>query len=365
MIFESHPIPGETYLWSYGIALALSLILTLILVKTISKENWLTHFLNKLPISTGKPVSPFGGVPVILSFFAVLWFFYLAGWVHQENLRLFQVITLGVGLMTVLGLYDDIYHCPPSIKLFFQIAIAMILYFAGFQIERIGGMIEFGPFSILLTILWITGITNSINLIDGIDGLASGLVFLSCMTLTFVYLEREIVEASFLAVILAGSVLGFFIFNFPPAKIILGDTGSLPLGLLVALIALVLSELLGLPILDAVASIIISIILAVTAGFLAYECKGLLTGEGAGEEVVSGIKQIINESSGISHVNEVLTLHLGPQDILLNISLDFKDNLSSSQVEEAISQLEHKIKKMFPEVRRVFIEAQGWEARRR
>lgn len=114
----------------------------------------------------------------------------------------------------------------------------MILYFAGFQIERIGDIIELGPFSILLTILWITGITNSINLIDGVDGLASGLIFLSCMTLTFIYLEREIVEASFLAVILSGSVLGFFIFNFPPAKIILGDTGSLPLGLLISLITL-------------------------------------------------------------------------------------------------------------------------------
>ena len=238
MIFESHPIPGEMYLWGYGIALTLSLMLTLIFVKTIRKENWLTRFLNKLPISTGKPVSPFGGIPVISSFFAVLWFFYLAGWVHPENLRLLQVITLGVGLMTALGLYDDIYHCSPSTKLFFQIAIAMILYFAGFHIERIGGMVELGPFSILLTILWIVGITNSINLIDGADGLASGLIFLSCMTLTFVYLEREIVEASFLAVIFAGSVLGFFIFNFPPAKIILGDTGSLPLGLLISLITL-------------------------------------------------------------------------------------------------------------------------------
>jgi len=238
MIFESHPISGEMYLWGYGIALALSLMLTLIFVKAISKENWLTHLLNKLPISTGKPVSPFGGIPVILSFFTVLWFFYFTGWVHPENLRLFQVITLGVGLMTVLGIYDDTYNCSPKIKLFFQVIIAMVLYFAGFQIERIGGIVEFGPFSILLTILWIVGITNSINLVDGIDGLASGLVFLSCMTLAFIYLERNIVEPSFLAVILAGSVLGFFIFNFPPAKIILGDTGSLPLGLLVALITL-------------------------------------------------------------------------------------------------------------------------------
>lgn len=236
--FISHPISVEVYLWGYAIALPLSLMLTLILVKAIREENWLTRLLNKLPISNVKQVSPFGGVPVILSFFAVLWFSYLGGWVHQENLRLFQVITLGVGLMTILGIYDDIYNCPPKTKLFFQVAIAMILYFAGFQIERVGDMIELGPFSILLTVLWIVGITNSLNLIDGIDGLASGFVLLSCMTLSFVYLDREIGEASFLTVTLAGSVLGFFIFNFPPAKIILGDTGSLPLGLIISLITL-------------------------------------------------------------------------------------------------------------------------------
>ncbi len=238
MTFESHPISGELYLWGYGISFVLSLTLTFILVRTVSKLNWLTRLLNTLPIATGKPVSPFGGIPVIFSFLSVLWLFYFAGWVHSGNLRLFPVITLGVGLMTVLGIYDDIYNCSPRIKLLFQTAIAIILYFAGFQIEQIGDFIELGAFSILLTILWIIGITNFINLIDGMDGLASGLVFLACVTLTFVYIERQIVEASFLAVILAGGVLGFFVFNFPPAKIILGDTGSLPLGLMVSLVTL-------------------------------------------------------------------------------------------------------------------------------
>jgi len=142
------------------------------------------------------------------------------------------------------------------------------------------------------------------------------------------------------------------------------DTAAL-LGLLVALIALTLSEYLNLPVLDAVASLIISFILAVTAGLLAFECKGLLTGEGAGEEVVTGINQIIDESQGIKFVNEVLTLHLGPEDILLNVSLDFEDDLSSGEVEEAISILESRIKQMFPEIRRVFIEAQGWGAHRK
>ena len=142
------------------------------------------------------------------------------------------------------------------------------------------------------------------------------------------------------------------------------DTAAL-LGLFVALIALLLSEHLSLPILDAVASIIISIILAITAGLLAFECKGLLTGEGANEKVVEGVNQIIGDSPGIMHVNEVLTLHLGPEDILLNVSLDFEDNLSSGEVEEVISNLETKIKNMFPEIRRVFIEAQGWGAHRK
>jgi len=142
------------------------------------------------------------------------------------------------------------------------------------------------------------------------------------------------------------------------------DTAAL-LGLLVALIALALSEYLNLPVLDAVASIIISIILAVTAGLLAFECKGLLTGEGASERVITGINQIIDDCPGIMHVNEVLTLHLGPQDVLLTISLDFEDNLSSGDVEEAISALESRIKGMFPEIRRVFIEAQGWGAHRK
>jgi len=142
------------------------------------------------------------------------------------------------------------------------------------------------------------------------------------------------------------------------------DTAAL-LGLLVALIALTLSDYLNLPVLDAVASLIISFILAVTAGLLAFECKGLLTGEGASKQVITGINQIIDDCPGIMHVNEVLTLHLGPQDVLLNISLDFEDNLSSGDVEEAISALESRIKGMFPEIRRVFIEAQGWGAHRK
>ncbi len=238
MKFGSHSISGDIYLTGYLLALFLSIVFTFILVKAIRRSNALTRFLNQLPISAGKNVSPFGGVPVILSFLITLWGLYISGAVDPGNRYLLLVLTAGIGLMFVLGIFDDIYHFSAKWKLAVQSFIAIILYYAGFQIERIGGFLELGQLSIVFTILWIVGITNSINLLDGMDGLAAGVVFFSCLTLVFVYMERDIIEASFLAVILAGSTLGFLFFNFPPAKIILGDTGSLPLGLLVALITL-------------------------------------------------------------------------------------------------------------------------------
>jgi UDP-GlcNAc:undecaprenyl-phosphate/decaprenyl-phosphate GlcNAc-1-phosphate transferase len=238
MKFETFPITGEAYLAGYCCALILSLGLTFYLIKTIRGFNFFTFILNRLPDTTGKSVSPFGGISVILSFLITLWLFIFLGLVDARNVNLFTALTIGLGLMLLLGVCDDITQCPAKTKLFAQIVIACILYFYGFQIDRIGNLIELGPFSILLTILWIVGITNAINLIDGMDGLAPGIIFLSSLTLAFVYMEREMVEASFLAVILAGSTLGFFFFNYPPAKIILGDTGSLPLGLLVSLITL-------------------------------------------------------------------------------------------------------------------------------
>ena len=238
MNIESPLIPGPMYFLGSGVSLVAAFVLTMTLILIFSKVSILARPLNKLMIAMGKPVIPFGGIPVILSFLFVLWFFYFCGWINKENLHLFQKITIGVCMMTALGIYDDIYQCSPRIKLLCQIIIAIILFLAGFQIDRIGDAIELGSFSILLTVFWVVGITNSINLIDGMDGLASGLIILSCMTLSFVYLERDMVEASFLTVILTGSVFGFFIFNFPPAKIILGDTGSLPLGLIISLITL-------------------------------------------------------------------------------------------------------------------------------
>ena len=134
------------------------------------------------------------------------------------------------------------------------------------------------------------------------------------------------------------------------------------LGLMVAGLAIYLGEVLNLPILDGIASVIIGLILALTASLLAFECKGLLCGEAANDQIVAGIKDIVKGETDVLYINEILTMHLGPQDILLNISLDFKDAMSSGNVQTTISELETSIKSKFPEIKRVFIEAQSWMA---
>jgi cation diffusion facilitator family transporter len=139
------------------------------------------------------------------------------------------------------------------------------------------------------------------------------------------------------------------------------DTAAL-LGLVAALIGIALAQALDMPILDGVASVVIGVILATVAILLAYESKGLLIGEAADPSVRQGVRKILLDRPELLRLNEVLTMHLGPRDILLNLSLDFRDDLSANDVEAAISALEIEIKAAYPQITRVFIEAQSWRA---
>lgn len=151
----------------------------------------------------------------------------------------------------------------------------------------------------------------------------------------------------------------------PTIFTVLFEDSAAMLGLVVAIVGIALAEHLDLPMLDGVASILISMILAGTAMLLAYESKGLLIGEAVHPETKAAILTLLKADPRIAVTNEVLTMHLGPEDVLLNLSVDFRDALSSAEVEEAISELESRIKRDFPVVRRVFIEAQNWAAHRR
>jgi cation diffusion facilitator family transporter len=146
--------------------------------------------------------------------------------------------------------------------------------------------------------------------------------------------------------------------------VLMEDTAAM-LGLAIALVGVFLADTLGIPELDGIASILIGVVLAFIAAFLAYETKALLIGESALPEVVAGVRRILGQERGILRVNEILTMHMGPQDVLLNLSVDFHSGLDSDQVEAAVAALEQKIKKDFPEIVRVFIEAQSVQAHRR
>jgi len=139
------------------------------------------------------------------------------------------------------------------------------------------------------------------------------------------------------------------------------DTAAL-LGLVIAFGGVAGSHYFGIPELDGLASIGIGLILAAVAILLAVESKGLLIGESADPEIVEAIETMVQSDPRISHTNEILTMHLGPNEVLLNASFDFIDGLPAQEVEQAISEFEWRIKQQHPSIRRVFIEAQGWRA---
>ena len=136
------------------------------------------------------------------------------------------------------------------------------------------------------------------------------------------------------------------------------DTAAL-LGLLVAFVAIAASQILDMPVLDGVGSLVIGLILALTAIILVIECKALLIGEAASPTIINGIRKLADEQPEVLGINELRTIHLGPEDVLLALSLDFKNNLNAGQVEVTVSRLERQIKERYREIRRVFIEIQS------
>ncbi len=144
----------------------------------------------------------------------------------------------------------------------------------------------------------------------------------------------------------------------PSVLVVLFEDSAAMLGLLVALIGIGLTQLTGNVYFDGGASILIGFILIGTAIWLARETKGLLIGESAEPQIVQGIREIVQENTIIESVNEILTMHMGPDFILVTLSADFVDNASADAVEEQIAELDLQVKTRFPRVKRVFIEAE-------
>ncbi|AZZ91871.1 cation diffusion facilitator family transporter [Hahella sp. KA22] len=145
----------------------------------------------------------------------------------------------------------------------------------------------------------------------------------------------------------------------PSMFVVLFEDAAAMLGLVVALGGIVLGQVTGNPVYDGVASVIIGCILGLTALWLAVETKGLLIGESANKKVVKGIREMTQAIPGVEHVNEVLTMHMGPDFVLVNISVDFKDSISAGEIETRIASLDEQIKSSFPECKRIFVEAES------
>jgi cation diffusion facilitator family transporter len=132
-------------------------------------------------------------------------------------------------------------------------------------------------------------------------------------------------------------------------------------GLVIAFVGLLVAEYLGVIWADGAASIGIGLLLATVAIFLCFETKGLLIGESVSDEMSDDLHKIINGSDAVNSINEFRTMHMGPQDVLLAVSLDVRDDMDTETLEEALYQLEQSIKASHPEVKRLFLEVQSGE----
>ena len=145
----------------------------------------------------------------------------------------------------------------------------------------------------------------------------------------------------------------------PTMFVVLFEDSAAMLGIVIAFLGVLLVDLTGILIFDGIASIIIGLILGGTAVWLAYETKGLLIGESANKMVIDGIREIILKYDGIDNLNEVLTMHMGPDFVLVNVSIDFRDDIPASELENMIASMDTQIKDNFPTVKRVFVEAES------
>jgi UDP-GlcNAc:undecaprenyl-phosphate GlcNAc-1-phosphate transferase len=145
-------------------------------------------------------------------------------------------------VMMLVGVVDDRRGLSPRIKLLAQTVLALAAFLLGFQVSAVTvpglGSVALGPFSLPLSVLWIVGITNAINLTDGLDGLAAGVCLLAAATNAAVAIYLQNYYMAVMMTLLAGALLGFLRWNFHPARVFLGDTGSMGLGMYLALCSL-------------------------------------------------------------------------------------------------------------------------------
>jgi len=184
------------------------------------------------------PIPTLGGVGFFIGFIvlSLIWM------IVYGNLS-DGILFLGLIILFVTGIFDDLKDLRASLKFLIQIIVALVIAYFGFKIESLNGVFGIDQMPVVaqyaFSILLIVGLTNAFNLIDGIDGLAGGLAFINSIVLGAILLYQHNIMYSILAFSFAGALFGFLIYNFNPAKIFMGDTGSLIVGFLMAIFGIV------------------------------------------------------------------------------------------------------------------------------
>ena len=192
----------------------------------------------------GRPVPRLGGLAIVAAFYApIAGLFLIDQGTGMGRILLADqtraLALLGGGLcVAALGLYDDLRGAGAFLKFGVQVCVAMALWKLGFRIEHLatpfGAPVPLGSLALPITVLWMVGVVNAMNLIDGLDGLAGGVaLFALGTTFAIAFVRGEAIMALFAAA-LSGGVVGFLFYNFNPASIFMGDTGSMFLGFVLA-----------------------------------------------------------------------------------------------------------------------------------
>jgi UDP-GlcNAc:undecaprenyl-phosphate GlcNAc-1-phosphate transferase len=202
-----------------------------------SKERW--H---------QKPTALMGGIAIYIAisipvlylsdFSSVLNYFKVAADEIPKTPSIAAVVWMGITFLFILGLLDDFLHIKPHTKLLGQILVALMVTFLGFRLTWFHSL----TIDTIVTIFWIVGITNAFNLIDNMDGLCAGIGMVSSIYLSILFTSVS-PEAALLSTALAGALAAFLIFNFNPASIFMGDSGSLVIGFTIAVLALYFPEI--------------------------------------------------------------------------------------------------------------------------
>lgn len=211
-------------------AFGLALIFTPLAGRLAFKLRILDHPDDKLK-KHEQPVPYLGGLAVYLSFAAALAAVKL--WQHGSLFGVVGILT-GATVITVLGLIDDKHALSPGVKFLGQTVAALILIYCNMRLQFIHNPV----LSVVLSLLWVVGITNAMNLIDIMDGLSSGVGVIASLGFFVIAMASGRYNNMYILAALGGALLGFLPFNFPKARIYQGDTGALLMGFILASVAM-------------------------------------------------------------------------------------------------------------------------------